>query len=508
LVHPLLGLGKCVMRGLMLLGSYLIAIIISLSLCTCALSHKLYIYNNVIYPVDYGILQARSGVERYRILYDCHKMAVEKGYNISYRGIDELEIEIPQGAASIPLTCQTDFAGVKIKVMNRAQSMYLFKLTQTLQNVTVSAKEIDYSNFKTNSKLNNDRFLLIIKDRTPWVNNRKGYSYGVNRMDIMIVNKGTSKTKPIQPYNNEASNPECQFCSIPNTHIAFRNIFFERTNNSTKMTYLVSIENQAYVTLSKVSVKTPEGHNMFGDAAISVTNVANLTMRDIEINGTYSQKNKYGYGVCLNNIMNLRIDNMRGYAEWGVFGNNNINCAKLSNCNINRFDIHCYGRDVSFSHCNFENLYNQFSSFYGKMTFTHCTFKNFTPVLIESSYNAYTPFDIIWKDCVFNLDSMHNCLLNLMELTSDRNPRREVNRKCIPNIYINKCIINALPELKTWNIIETGKVNYIEPLDYIHSIFISGLKINAEELQMKIFSQDVKTTSPVRIKTSRIKFRR
>lgn len=492
------------LHGMMIWGCYVIAIITILSLCSCALSHKLCIYDNVICPVDYGILQANSGVERYRILYDCHKMAVGMGYNVSYRGIDELEIEIPQGATSIPLTRQTDFAGAKITVVNRVQSMYLYKLTQRLRNISVSAKEIDDGDFKTNSKLVNDKSLLIIKDGTPWVNTRKGYSYGATRTDIMIVNKGTSKTKPVQPYNNEASDPECQFCPISGTPVVFRNIIFERTKNSTKITHLVNIENQARVIISGVGIKTPEGHEMFGDAAITVTNVANLTMQDIDINGTYSQKNKYGYGVCLNNILNLRIDNMRGYAEWGIFGNNNINCARLSNCDINRFDIHCYGRDVSFFNCNFEGLYNQFSSIYGKVTFKKCTFRNFTPVLIESSYNAYTPFDIIWEDCVFNLDNKHNCLLNLMGLTADMNSRQEVKRKCIPNIIIKDCFINTSPELKIWNIIETGKVTYSETLDYIKSIKINGLRINDGELQMKIFSHDIRTTSPLIVKTKRI----
>lgn len=464
--------------------------------------------DTTLYPVEYGILETRTGAERYNILYECHKKAVEKGYNVSYKGIDELELEIPDSASPIPLTPLTDFAGANIKVVNTSKNTYLFQMTKSIRKVDVKGIDIDNGNFQQYSALNNGKILLIIKDRAPWVNSRKGYAYGATRMDIMIVNKGESKTKPVRPYFTETSDPECQYCSVGNSPIVFKNILFERSKSSTKITHLVNIDNQANVTLSKVKIKTPEGHNLFGDAAITISNVANLTLQDMIIEGTYSQKNKYGYGIYLNNILNLLVMNLNGYADWGVFGNNNINCAKLSNCNINRFDIHCYGRDVSFSNCNFENLYNQFSSIYGKVMFKKCTFTNFTPVLIESSYNAYTPFDLVWEDCVFNFDSKHNCLLNLMELTQDRNPRQEVKRKCIPNIYIKNCVINATSELKSWNIIETGKVNYSESLDYIQSIYVSGLVINAEKLQMRAFSQEVKTTFPLKVKTSRIKFKK
>ena len=73
-----------------------------------------------------------------------------------------------------------------------------------------------------------------------------------------------------------------------------------------------------------------------------------------------------------------------------MFGNNNINTALIENSEINRFDIHCYGRDISFKDVVFVNLYNQFSSTFGTIRFDRCTFRHFTPVLYEASYNSYT----------------------------------------------------------------------------------------------------------------------
>lgn len=489
------------MQGLMCYGRLGVAIITLLLLCSCGSYQKFSSHGNVIYPVEYGILQAKSGIARYNILFKCHKVAVEKGYNVSYRGIDELEIEIPNGANPIPLTSQTDFVGVKIKVVNKSHNMYLYKLTQALQTIPVDAKEIDCGNFKTNSKLNNNKILLIVKDRTPWVNNRKGYSYGATRKDVMIINSGVSKTRPVQPYYNVTSKPECQFCPISGTPIVFKNIIFERSTNSTKITYLVNIENQANVTLSEVEIKTPKEHDMFGDAAITITNVANLTMQDIDISGTYSQKNKYGYGVYLNNILNLHIENMRGFADWGVFGNNNINSATLSNCYINRFDIHCYGRDVSFYNCKFERLYNQFSSIYGKVMFKKCSFTKFTPVLIESSYNAYTPFDIVWKDCVFNFDKKHCSVVDFSGFSKEVNSRPELRTKCLPNVTMNNCKVNLNDGLNTWYVFNTKKTNgYEGGFSHISEVVVEGLSTNDKSSKMEVYSHKVKTMNKVEMR--------
>ena len=79
-----------------------------------------------------------------------------------------------------------------------------------------------------------------------------------------------------------------------------------------------------------------------------------------------------------------------------MFGNNNVNKAMLQNCDINRFDIHCYGKDVSFEKCSFVDFYNQFSSVYCELYFRSCTFTSFFPILMEYSYNAYTGFDLVF----------------------------------------------------------------------------------------------------------------
>ena len=226
----------------------------------------------------------------------------------------------------------------------------------------------------------------------------------------------------------------------------FKNLKFVRTDKSKHKTFLLAVENQANVELSNIHIITPES-NKNDDAAIQITNSAMVELNDITIEGTYSQKNKWGYGVKLDNIYDLRIDRMYARANWGVFGTNNINKATLRNCDINRFDIHCYGRDVRCYNCKFTDLYNQFSSVYGDVYFENCTFTNFIPMLIESSYNAYTPFDLTFKSCTFNLTASKNYLMTLSGLEAAHNSRPELSRKALPNITIKNCTVNLADDV-------------------------------------------------------------
>ena len=58
----------------------------------------------VISPYDYGLSEAKNGVDRYDVLLRTHSAAIEKNCGVSYAGIDTLTIEIPSGAPSILLS--------------------------------------------------------------------------------------------------------------------------------------------------------------------------------------------------------------------------------------------------------------------------------------------------------------------------------------------------------------------------------------------------------------------
>lgn len=457
----------------------------------------------VVMPSQYGVLEAKNSTQRYACLLACHKDAVKKNAAISYAGIKSLDIEIPANAEPIPLPDKVDFAGVQIRVLNTQNDIALFVRTNSSKHFNASASFIDQGRFQNEIELKNERFLLIINDGTPWVENRKGYSYGATRRDVLVVEDGVSMNRVISSYNNTQSAAKSTIVQI-GTHVSYSNLKFSRESKSTKMTFLFSISNTYGVNLSGISVTTPQDNDMYGDAAIQIKNCAKVKLSDITINGTYSQSKKYGYGINLDNVAMFIGERIYARARWGVFGNNNVNGATLRDCDINRFDIHCYGRDVRCYNCKFSDLYNQFSSVYGDVYYENCTFTNFIPVLIESSYNAYTPFDLTFKSCTFNLTGKKNYLMTLSGLEAAHNSRPELSRKALPNITIRNCTVNLADDVKEWYIVQTGQVAYKEPLDYISKIEVNRLKINGN-VDYKVFSTDLKTTNPLKVVRKRVK---
>ena len=453
-------------------------------------------------PLSYSILDATSGVERYRALERCHRDAVKRNAPISYAGIKTLDIEIPAGAESIPLPDEVDFAGVQLNVLNTQRGFVLFTSTKGSSPVQVTKASIDSGVFADDAEFSKGLHLLIIEDGTPWVKNREGYDYGATRRDVLVVEDGVAKNRVTSPYDNECSSPKTSFVQV-GSQKTYRNLKFGRDPKSTKITYLFAINNSYDVTISDIAIKTPQDNDLYGDAAIQIKNSAKVRMADITIDGTYSQSGKYGYGINLDNVAMFSGERIHARARWGVFGTNNMNGAVLRDCDINRFDIHCYGKDVSCYDCRFSDLYNQFSSVFGDVYFEKCTFTNFIPVLIESSYNAYTPFDLTFKECTFNLTAKRNYLMTLFGLEASHNSRPELSRKALPNITIKNCTVNLAEDVKDWYIINTGRVSYKEPLDYIKKIEVNRLKI-AGNIDYRIFSTELETTEPLKLVRKRV----
>lgn len=445
-------------------------------------------------PIDYGLRTARNGKEIYDVLLKCHQDAVKRKCGVSYEGIKELILEIPNEAKSIPLTSYTDFANVRLKVKNTYKNIELFRLSQNLTAIkNVKGKDIDSGDLSEYPELSMGRKLLVIEDENPWVENRKGYDYGAIRMDIMLVKDGRATNKPIMKYGTATSKPKAAFCEVGKEKTIIKNLLFIRDASSTKKTMLVDLRNLYNVEIANVLIETPNNDEIYGDAAIQIRNCVDVTLNDITVRGTYSLYNHFGYGVNLNNVYNLKVNRMYARAKWGVFGTNNMNTVTLRNCDINRFDIHCYGRDVKSVNCKYSGLYNQFSSIYGTLSFNKCTFTDFTPVLMEPTYNAYTPYDIVFKNCTFNLTKKRDYIFTFSGLSDVENSRPELRRKCMPNIVFKNCKVNIADDVKTWYLVRTGKVDYKGMLDYVSEITMKNVRVNGEA-DFIISTIDLKTS--------------
>ena len=209
-----------------------------------------------------------------------------------------------------------------------------------------------------------------------------------------------------------------------------------RSVNSTSRTYLLNVKGSK-AEIRNVEINTPPS-DMVNDQAIFISESADVRFKNVTINGTYCRKDHSGYGILMDAVYDVRFDTLVGDADWGIFGNNNISQARLQDCDINRFDIHCYGKNITFKYCKFRNLYNQFSSVYGKVLFDRCEFFEFVPFLFESSYNAYTAFDLTFKDCVIHANKDRNYLIDGGGLAGvETTERPELKRQEYPRLVID-----------------------------------------------------------------------
>lgn len=457
-----------------------------------------YAYSQTLNPLDFGLKEAKNGIERFHILELCHTEAVSKGADVSYQGVDEIILEVPIDAKPIPLSRNTDFCGVHIRIANNSKDMTLFELTNTKRYVKINGSELCKGTRLSDEVSRSGAHMLVVQDDSLWVYRRKNKSYGAVRRDILCIENGIVRNNPVADYSTISSRPIVYVVDKDTKDVDFGNLSFERDASSTMKTFLVRFINVHGITLHDICIQTPTLNDLYGDRAIYVENATNLSLNAIRIEGTYSQPNHSGYGVELNNVYDLHVNRMYARSNWGIFGNNNIHKAVLTDCDINRFDIHCYGRDVKSVRCKYSDMYNQFSSIYGKVEFEDCEFSNFRPVLMESSYNAYTPFDISFKQCTFNMNEKNNYLVTLLGLEEAHNSRPELSRKALPNITIKDCVVNLPDGLKEWYVVNTGKVRYKETLDYMSHITINGLTIN-QPSNFDLFSTEVTTTTPLKV---------
>lgn len=455
-----------------------------------------------LYVRDYGIHNVNNRIDAYRILLKCHQDAVAKGCSISYKGIDNLYLELPNDVVTIPLPDITDFAGVTITVENRVKDIALFSRSNRRMPVTVNKEEIDNGLFCEES-LKKNVVILTISDAKPWVRNRKGTSEKVNRRDVLLLEDGQTDMRPICPYNNVDSSPICDFFPVNKLRKEFKNLRFVRTANSNHITALIKISGENNVIIKNIRTKTPDNDHIYADGIFSIDNSVNITLDDLTIDETYSQRDKFGYGIIVNTVYNLKLKNVRAKTKWGAFCSSNLQNLKVENCDINRIDLHCYGKNFECNNCNFVGRDIPFASFFGTVKFVKCQFSQGLPLYLRQEYNANTPFHVIWEKCIFNFPKRANSLIGVNGLSKERPSRSELAHKNLPNITIKDCYINLSENYNNWNLIKTGDVEWVEPIWNLTEIRIDGLEIN-KEATMELFTTPVVTKDTLRVTIKRI----
>ncbi len=414
-------------------------------------------------PFDYGWKEAATDVERFRVLYNVQSEGVRLGKDVDYSGIDTANIELGYGCAPIPLTDTNDFCGMVINVRNTARNDYLFSRIEKPTAITLSKASIDAGDFTDVPELCNGEYMLIIKDKNTW-GERIGYSDKVIRKDVLHTKNGKALNNVIMPYNNVQSDPECEYIAVRRKPLVIKGMTINRSGSDNFSTYIIRLHCLDNISLNNITINTPQ-KNSYGDMAIRIYDSMNVTFNNININGTYSKTDKWGYGFNLNNIHNLIAKRLNGHAAWGIFGNNNINTALLEDCDINRWDIHSYGKDITINRCTFTGMYNQHSSVYGEVTYDSCTFINHVPMLIEWSYGALVPTTVRLMDCTIKGD-VSTCTLGRIKLDrTHRSPRKELEKWTIPTLILQNTKLEDTTGTKSSTTIIYKKITDVQTIN-------------------------------------------
>lgn len=423
------------------------------------------------------------------MLYDAQTDAIKKGATVDYSGIKRIELEITNNFKSIPLTGNDDFNGIEFEVKNDAKDVTLFDLTRKAVPVSVEKRLLDGRCFRSIHELCHGEHLLIIKDNNLWVDNRVGHDYGHTRKDVLLIKNGRSMNRVVASYNNPESSPSCTMVEVPSEPCQIGNFTLTRAAGSKCKTYCLKVQGVAHLMIENIVINTPE-NELSGDRAIRVLDCADVTLKNVTINNTYSQSNKYGYGININNAWNTHLINIKGTAKWGVLGNNNLSDTYLTNCYLNRFDIHCYGKNVFIADCSFDGgahgWYCGGSSIYGIVQYDRCSFVNCTPFAMGDSYKTAVGADVVFNDCVFNVTKKKHSIVRTRVLNSNLNPRKGHSKKCLPNVEINNMTINVPKGVKKVFLYDVGDVTYSGSVGYVQNVKINGLKIICDDVDCKI----------------------
>ncbi len=430
-------------------------------------------------PLDYGLRESNRGMGCYFALLNAHRAAIAMDMEVDYTGVDTLYMELPPDFKSIPVGPHTDFKGLVIYVTNNAHHGALFAMANEEQGVELDKAQVESLDFKDIPALSEGTQLLILNDKTPWTE-RRGYGYQAYRRDILVVQNGIGQNRPIASWNSEATQLAASRVVVDTAEKAFRNLTIHRTRQSTYKTYCLSLSRVYNFVIENIHITTPRSR-MIADGAISINNSAHITLRNITVEGTYSgygRTRNYGYAFSLNNIYDLQCHDITAWGNWGVFGANNMNRSYLENCDIDRYDVHCYGRDIHMVKCRLAKRQTPISSIYGTVRFDSCRFVDFIPVRIRSSYNAYTPFDIEIHDCVFELTPRYHSIVRVDLLDTADNPRPELKEKSLPNLTVDGLDV-IVP-------LSVGRLNIYDPRDnlrdlkrewgYISTVSLKGIR--------------------------------
>ena len=426
-------------------------------------------------PFDYGLREATTGEARYEAIYNAHCAAVALGLPLDYSGVGTVELTVSSGSKPIPLPPCTDFKGAVFKVSNTAKKCFLFSLEKVFSRVAVSGAQIDAADYSGVPALSGGLHLLRILDDQHWVNDREGFDHPADRADVVLVRDGVGSNGPVASYDTPATRINAEYCEADDTQKTFCNVSLVRDAASTQIVNLLSVRGINNLYLGNVRVETPSGTGIYDDTAIDIRHCTNLTCEDVTFDGLYCDAHETGYGLSINNTWNAVFRRIHSHNLWAAFGCNNMQDSYLEDSDVERFDIHCYGRNITVRNSTLTGKGIPCSSIFGTVLCEHVTFSDCFSYSMRTEYNAFTPFDIVLRDCELISGSQHG-LVNMGKVDAKINPRPELAKKNWPNLEVDGMTVRLVAGASFFSLFHLSDTQkYPEPLGHVSSIKVKDL---------------------------------
>ena len=428
-----------------------------------------------ISPFDYGLREATTGEARYEALYKAHCAAVALGLELDYGGVGTVELTVPAGAKALPLPDNTDFKGTVFRVLDNAQKAYLFSMEKVFSRVAVSGTQIDAADYSGVPALSGGLHLLRILDDQHWVNDREGFDHPADRADVVLIRDGIGSNGPVASYDTPATRINAEYCEADDARKTFCNVTLVRDAASTQIVNLLSVRGINNLYLGNVRVETPSGTGIYGDTAIDIRHCTNLTCEDVTFDGLYCDDHETGYGLSINNTWNAVFRRIHSHNRWAAFGCNNMQDSFLEDSDVERFDVHCYGRNITVRNSTLTGKGIPCSSIFGTVLCENVTFSDCFAYSMRTEYNAFTPFDIVLRNCELISGSQH-ALVNLGKYEAKINPRPELAKKNMPNLEVDGLTVRLIAGASTFSLYHLSDTpKYPDPLGHVSRIKVKDL---------------------------------
>lgn len=427
-------------------------------------------------PFDYGLREATTGEERFQALYRAHVAALGLGVEVDYSDVGTVELVIPSGARSIPLTRNTDFKNTVFKVRNDAAKFFLFSMENVFSRISVNGTQIDAADYSSSSVLSRGLHILKIMDDKHWVDDREGFDHPHDRGDAVLVRDGVGSCTPVASYSTAATLINAEWCPADDSLKSFSNVTLIRDVASTQNCCLVAFRGQNNVLISNVTIQTPSYTGINGDTVIDVRYCTNVLCEDMVFNGLYCEEHASGYGLSFNVTWNTTFRRITSHNLWAAFGCNNMQDSFLEDSDVERFDIHCYGKNITIRNTTLTGKGLPCSSVYGTILCENVKFVDCYLYSMRADYNSYVPFDLVIRDCEY-YPTTQNGLINIGRLDMNINARPELARKCWPNLDIDGLDVHfpVAPSLFSFYLFPDSK-RYDQPIGYISSVKVRDME--------------------------------